>query len=81
MGQSWYHLNYPMYRMPARGPIAQLGLELPAHNRLVPGSNPGGPISISLSTRQQNVSTKWTRLERVTLKSAHAGEKLNCAKK
>ena len=28
-----------------RGPIAQPGLELPAHNRLVPGSNPGGPIS------------------------------------
>jgi hypothetical protein len=27
-----------------RGPIAQPGLELPAHNRLVPGSNPGGPI-------------------------------------
>jgi hypothetical protein len=24
------------------GPIAQL-VELPAHNRLVPGSNPGGP--------------------------------------
>lgn len=27
-----------------RGPIAQPGSELPAHNRLVPGSNPGGPI-------------------------------------
>ena len=26
-----------------RGPIAQW-LEPPAHNRLVPGSNPGGPI-------------------------------------
>ncbi|MDQ1286223.1 MAG: hypothetical protein QG663_1656, partial [Thermodesulfobacteriota bacterium] len=25
-----------------RGPIAQL-VELPAHNRSVPGSNPGGP--------------------------------------
>ena len=30
--------------MHPRGPIAQPGSELPAHNRLVPGSNPGGPI-------------------------------------
>src|SRR3954470_12639987 len=28
-----------------RGPLAQRS-ELPAHNRLVPGSNPGGPIQI-----------------------------------
>src|SRR5262245_7790443 len=28
------------------GPVAQR-LERPAHNRLVPGSNPGGPISMS----------------------------------
>src|ERR1700721_2229502 len=32
-----------------QGPIAQHGLELPAHNRLVPGSNPGGPIPRLLS--------------------------------
>jgi hypothetical protein len=32
--------------MLARGPIAQPGSELPAHNRLVPGSNPGGPIPL-----------------------------------
>ena len=34
-----------MHRFPStitRGPIAQW-LERPAHNRLVPGSNPGGP--------------------------------------
>jgi hypothetical protein len=31
--------------MSLRGPIAQPGSELPAHNRLVPGSNPGGPTS------------------------------------
>ena len=30
--------------MHLEGPIAQPGIELPAHNRLVPGSNPGGPI-------------------------------------
>jgi hypothetical protein len=30
-----------VFRMSA-GPIAQL-VELPAHNRLVPGSSPGGP--------------------------------------
>src|SRR5579884_1320396 len=30
--------------MSSYGPIAQPGSELPAHNRLVPGSNPGGPI-------------------------------------
>src|SRR5688572_25267772 len=29
---------------PARGPVAQW-LELAAHNRLVPGSNPGGPTN------------------------------------
>ena len=28
------------------GPIAQL-VELPAHNRSVPGSNPGGPTTIT----------------------------------
>ena len=28
------------------GPIAQL-VELPAHNRLVPGSSPGGPTNLS----------------------------------
>ena len=31
---------------PPCGPIAQL-VELPAHNRLVPGSNPGGPTTTS----------------------------------
>src|SRR5579864_4700536 len=40
-GQTWYYRKVLMY---LRGPIAQLGSELPAHNRLVPGSNPGGPI-------------------------------------
>jgi hypothetical protein len=30
-----------------KGPIAQLE-ELPAHNRSVPGSNPGGPIRLFL---------------------------------
>ena len=29
-----------------QGPIAQL-VELPAHNRLVPGSSPGGPTNLS----------------------------------
>ena len=29
---------------PARGPVAQR-LELTAHNRLVPGSSPGGPTT------------------------------------
>src|SRR5580704_4604040 len=36
-----YHQSRLMH---LRGPIAQPGSELPAHNRLVPGSNPGGPI-------------------------------------
>ena len=35
----------------AGGPLAQR-LELPAHNRLVPGSNPGGPTSPAASRRQ-----------------------------
>src|SRR5713101_5674681 len=39
--QTWYYRTVLMY---LQGPIAQLGSELPAHNRLVPGSNPGGPI-------------------------------------
>src|SRR5882724_2553128 len=33
-------INFPLHWT---GPIAQR-LEPPAHNRLVPGSNPGGPI-------------------------------------
>src|SRR6266446_3446416 len=33
------------------GPIAQPGSELPAHNRLVPGSNPGGPIPLNTLRR------------------------------
>jgi|HubBroStandDraft_1064217.scaffolds.fasta_scaffold16547_2 hypothetical protein len=37
-----YHQSCLMH---LTGPIAQPGSELPAHNRLVPGSNPGGPIS------------------------------------
>ena len=41
----WRETWYDRYcTMRSRGPIAQSGLELPAHNRLVPGSNPGGPI-------------------------------------
>src|SRR5580704_19093033 len=40
--ETWYDRHCTMR---SRGPIAQSGLELPAHNRLVPGSNPGGPIS------------------------------------
>ena len=38
--------------MSFRGPIAQPGSELPAHNRLVPGSNPGGPICSMLFVRK-----------------------------
>ncbi len=35
-------IDVPQFASPS-GPIAQSGSELPAHNRLVPGSNPGGP--------------------------------------
>ena len=34
--------------MLANGPIAQLA-EQPAHNRSVPGSNPGGPTSLRVA--------------------------------
>ena len=34
------------------GPIAQL-VELPAHNRLVPGSSPGGPTTLHGKDVQQ----------------------------
>jgi hypothetical protein len=35
-------IGIPSYIYPSYGPIAQW-LEQPAHNRLVPGSNPGRP--------------------------------------
>jgi hypothetical protein len=38
--------------MNSEGPIAQPGSELPAHNRLVPGSNPGGPTPINNMERR-----------------------------
>lgn len=37
-----------------RGPIAQL-VELPAHNRLVPGSSPGGPTYLIGSLKIEEV--------------------------
>ncbi len=40
-----YLYNILMYNTVVfSGPIAQL-VELPAHNRLVPGSSPGGPTT------------------------------------
>src|SRR5271155_2492018 len=41
-----------------RGPIAQPGSELPAHNRLVPGSNPGGPIQFVPAAPSDGACTK-----------------------
>src|SRR5688572_19560420 len=41
------------------GPIAQW-LERPAHNRLVPGSNPGGPILVN-SEKDERRKTKNKR--------------------
>ncbi len=39
------------------GPIAQL-VEPPAHNRLVPGSSPGGPIDSKVGCMPQIVNFK-----------------------
>jgi hypothetical protein len=41
IGNSWLQ-----YEVSPGGPIAQR-LEPPAHNRVVPGSNPGGPTSLA----------------------------------
>ena len=42
------------------GPIAQRS-EPPAHNRPVPGSNPGGPILRSRITRRMSAVARWAR--------------------
>ena len=43
------------------GPIAQL-VERPAHNRLVPGSNPGGPTILKMSLFIKDVTDKLENL-------------------
>ena len=50
------------------GPIAQL-VELPAHNRLVPGSSPGGPIKLKVGTlnEQLNFLVELQKLDTVIL--------------
>ncbi len=48
--------NYYYQRLLKRpGPIAQL-VELPAHNRLVPGSSPGGPTILREITHEETAN-------------------------
>jgi hypothetical protein len=69
--------------MHLRGPIAQPGSELPAHNRLVPGSNPGGPISfVPAQLSAGGLMIPKQTMKRETLRVAHnfSGE-TNCVKR
>ena len=70
--------------MHPRGPIAQPGSELPAHNRLVPGSNPGGPISFVSALLQRrtglysdNDTEKKPCATRITLVEDDLREEIN----
>ena len=57
------------------GPIAQL-VELPAHNRLVPGSSPGGPtifpVSVEMSIKRLRMKNPIKGGERVHTIRVHS---------